>query len=192
MVGLTILVWIIILMVKGIEVANGWAAIKEIPTVVGWLTPFALWFASTGWRWRIFKGWLVLTPDLNGTWEGDIRSEWIDPHTGQKIPSIKTYLIIKQTLFDIHCCQITQESKSYSRAATIQRSPDGNISVIEFTYSNTPKVSVHYRSRSHDGACTLDVITGRQRKLIGKYWTDRNTKGEIELQFFSKERRQEF
>lgn len=191
-IGLAILIWLAILVIKGVNVADSWAAIKEIPTVVGWLTPVGLWFATWGWRCRIFKGWLVLVPDLNGTWEGEFRSEWIDPATQKKIPPKKAFLVIKQTLFEIHCCQMTAESKSYSRAATVQSAPDGHLNVVEFTYSNSPRVSVQHRSQAHDGACSLEVVEKPDRKLVGKYWTERNTKGEMDFKFLSKEMRQEF
>ena len=29
-------------------------------------------FVSWAWRWRIFRGWLVPIPNLNGEWEGKI------------------------------------------------------------------------------------------------------------------------
>lgn len=191
-VGLAISIWLLILIFKGVKIANSWEAIKEIPTVVGWLTSISLLFVTWGWRCRLFKGWLVLIPDLNGTWEGELRSEWIDPVTGQKIPPKKVLLVIKQTLFETHCCQMTAESKSFSRAATIQSSPDGHLKVLEFTYSNSPKISVQHRSSPHDGACSMEVIEKPHRKLLGKYWTDRGTKGELDFKFQSKELRQEF
>lgn len=191
-VGLAIIIWIGILLIKGVEVADSWKAIKEIPTVIGWLTPAVVWFISRGWRSCIFKGWLVLIPDLNGTWEGEFRSEWVDPQTGIKIPPKKAYLVIKQTLFETHCCQMTEESKSYSRAAIVQTAPDGNLRILEFTYSNTPRVSVQHRSQAHYGACSIEVIDKPDRKLVGKYWTERLTKGELEFSFQSKEMRQQY
>lgn len=191
-IGLAIAIWFGILRFKGLVAPISWENLKEIPAVVGWMTPVGIWFATWGWKCRIFKGWLVLIPNLNGTWEGEFRSEWIDPQTGNKIPPKKAYLVIRQTLFETHCCQITEESKSYSRAATVQSAPDGNLDILEFTYSNTPRVSVQHRSQAHDGACSMEVIDKPARKLLGKYWTDRSTKGELEFIFRSKDMRQEF
>lgn len=191
-ISLAIVLWVLILVFKKVEFAVSWAAIKEIPTVVGWMVPLGLWFGTSAWRWRIFKGWLVLVPDLNGTWEGEFRSEWIDPKTNQRIPPKKAFMVIRQTLFETHCCQMTAESKSYSRATTVQSAPDGHLKVLEFTYSNSPRVSVQHRSQAHDGACSVEVIDKPDRKLVGKYWTERNTKGELEFKFLSKDFRQEF
>lgn len=191
-IGVSVLVWLAILIFKGVQIADSWEAIKEIPTVIGWITPIALWFIASGWRLRIFRGWLVLIPDLNGTWEGELRSEWVDPTTNQRTAPKKAFLVIKQTLFETHCTQMTAESKSFSRAAIVQSAPDGHLNVVEFTYSNAPRVSVQHRSQAHDGACSLEVIESPERKLVGKYWTERNTKGELEFKFASKEMRQEF
>lgn len=191
-IGLAILIWLAILWVKGVEFVDSWTAMKEIPTVVGWMTPIGIWFVTRGWRWRVFKGWLVLIPDLNGTWEGEFRSEWIDETTKQQIPPKKAFLIVKQTLFEIHCSQMTAESKSYSRAAIVQPAPDDHLNVLEFTYSNSPRVSIQHRSKAHDGACSMEIIDKPYRKLVGKYWTERPTKGELEFKFQSKDLRQEF
>ena len=59
-VGTSILVWVVILFLKGIDVPSSWEAIKEVPSVVGWLSPLFIFFVKWGWRFPIFKGWLVV------------------------------------------------------------------------------------------------------------------------------------
>lgn len=189
---IAVVFWILILLFKRVEFVTSWDAIKELPTVVGWMVPFGLAFERWAWRWPVFRGWLVLIPDLNGTWEGEFRSEWVDPKTNQKVSPQKAYLVIRQTLFTTSCCHITAESKSYSRAATIQPAPDDNLKILEYLYSNSPIVSVHYRSHAHEGACSLEIIDKPDRKLKGKYWTERSTKGEMEFRYLSQEMRQQY
>jgi hypothetical protein len=190
-VGLSVVIWFGILFFKD-QTATLPDAVRAIPTTAGYLTIILTFFISYAWRWKVFSGWLVLIPDLNGTWEGEFRSEWIDPKTNQKIGPKPAYLVIRQTLLETHCTQMTAESKSYSRAATILPTPDNNLRTLEFTYANSPKVSVQHRSQAHEGACCMEIIDSPSRKLCGKYWTERGTKGELEFKFLDKARRQQF
>ena len=191
-VSMAIFIWLVVTFYKNNELVTLWNALKAIPTTAGYLTLLLTLFANHIWRLPIFRDWLVLIPDLNGTWEGEFRSEWIDPGTNQKIPPKKAYIVIRQTLFETNCTQMTAESKSYSRAATILPTPDNNLRTLEFTYANTPKVSVQHRSQAHEGACCLEIRDNPGRKLVGKYWTERGTKGELEFTFKSKTRIQSF
>ena len=193
--ALTVCAWLLLLAFNGIAVPFTWDALKEIPTAAGYVGTIVFLFAQWGWRIPIFRGWLVLVPDLNGTWKGKLTSTWIDPKTQKSVPPIDGYLVIRQSLIKISCVLLTKESKSSSRAATILIDEDHQSKVLEFTYSNAPRVSVQYRSTAHDGATVLDIVTKPKRKLIGKYWTDREpsaTKGEIEFSFHSKEHRESF
>ncbi|AYF43748.1 hypothetical protein BALOs_0738 [Halobacteriovorax sp. BALOs_7] len=186
-VGVSILIWIGVLFTKGINVPNSWKAIKEIPTVIGWVSPLIVIFVKWGWRFPIFRGWLVVVPDLNGTWKGILQTNWKNPETGEIPGPIDAYLVIKQSLFKMSCVQMTRESKSWSSSSAINIDSDNQIKTLDFVYTNKPRVSVHERSNAHDGACSLDIIQGEERKLIGKYWTDRNTKGEMDFRFLKKE-----
>lgn len=190
--GLGLLVWILVLYTRGIAIPFSKDAIWEIPTAIGYSTPIIVWFVKYGWKFRIFKGWLVLVPNLSGTWEGQLVSTWINPETKKPRGKIKAFLVIKQSLLSCSCQLLTKESKSWSRSAAIQFAPDGECQFLDFSYSNEPRVTVQNRSKAHHGACTLDIVTKPERKLVGKYWTDRETKGEIDLTFKSKEYRETF
>ena len=133
-----------------------------------------------------------MVPDLNGTWKGTLQTSWKNPDTGEIPGPIDAYLVIKQSLFKVSCVQMTRESKSWSSSSAISIDPDNQIKVLDFVYSNNPRVGVHGRSNAHDGACSLEIINGETKKLKGKYWTDRNTKGEIELVFQDEKLREEF
>tara|TARA_Y100000780_G_scaffold219085_1_gene224718 strand:+ start:47454 stop:48077 length:624 start_codon:yes stop_codon:yes gene_type:complete len=187
-VGTSILVWVVILFLKGIDVPSSWEAIKEVPSVVGWLSPLFIFFVKWGWRFPIFKGWLVVVPDLNGTWKGSLQTNWRNPDTGEVPDPIDAYIVIKQSLLKLSCVQMTRESKSWSSSSAINVDSENQIKTLNYVYTNKPRVSVHDRSSAHDGACSLDIVEGGSSKLIGKYWTDRNTKGEMHFDFFKKGR----
>ena len=187
LVGISVFAWVIVLNQKGVQVPNSWKAIKEIPAAVGWVSPIILLFVKWGWRLPIFKGWLVVVPDLNGTWKGTLQTSWRNPETGEVPGPIDAYIVIKQTLFKMSCVQMTKESKSWSSSSAISIDPDNQLRVLDFVYSNKPRVGVHDRSTAHDGACSLEIIRVEPNKLVGKYWTDRNTKGEMDFHFYKKE-----
>ncbi len=53
--------------------------------------------------------------------------------------------------------------------------------------SSKPRLSLNERSIPHDGTVVFQIIEKPTRKLVGRYWTERLTKGEITLEFRSKE-----
>jgi hypothetical protein len=190
--GLGISIWALLLYVKGINVPFTVEAAKEVPNATGYVTFVSIIFSQ--WLWKIpwLQGWLVTVPNLNGTWEGDLVSTWKDPQTGKSPGPIKVFLVVRQSLFKMSCVLMTKESKSWSRAVSIQTAPDGALKVLEFTYSNSPKPTVQHRSKAHDGACSLEVIANKTPKLTGKYWTERATTGEMDLKFKNRRHRQSF
>ncbi len=192
LVGVSIIVWVIVLIFKDIQVANSWLALKEIPTVAGWMLPVIGFFYKSAWKWQVFQGWLVHVPNLNGTWRGTLQTNWKNPETGVIPGPIDSYLVIRQTLSSISCVQLTKESKSWSSSSSITTNDRDQMKVLDFMYSNKPRISVHDRSLAHDGACSLDIINKGTRKLVGKYWTDRMTKGEMTFSFLKNEKIEEF
>jgi hypothetical protein len=184
--------WLFLLSLRDSSSLSDWNALKMIPEAAGYVSTVALLFAKYGWRLKIFSGWLVLVPDLNGTWKGQLKSEWINPETSAKPDPIDAYLVIRQSLNRISCVLHTKESRSVSKASAILVDEDHQLKSLEFSYSNSPRVSVQHRSNAHDGATVLDILSTPDRKLVGKYWTDRLSKGELELNFESKSYRQSF
>ena len=187
-----ILFWRVLLSFKGIEPGINLNAIKEIPSAAFWLSLVAWFFSECAWRSIIFRKWLVLVPDLNGTWKGSLQSDWMNPKTEAPPRPIGAYMVIRQSLFSISCVQITAESKSWSRSSAISMDSKNQRKSLDFIYSNEPEVLLGSQSADHEGACSLEIIDGDTRKLKGKYWTLRNTKGSMEFTFETKKARQEF
>lgn len=189
---LVIVTWLMVLQIKGVPLGVNIEALKVIPEAAGYTSFASLVFAKWFWHFRVFKGWLVLIPNLSGTWKGEIRSSWIDPATGTTKPPIETYLVVRQTLFQLSCVQMTKESTSYSKAVSLLTDRVHGHTTLDYTYSNSPRVSVQHRSTAHEGACSLDFKSAPRLRLVGKYWTERGTKGEIDFSFLKKTHRQSF
>lgn len=143
-------------------------------TVCG-LTIISSLFISFGWKWKIFKGWLVEIPNLSGKWSGTMCSNY--ENSPLEIP---TEVEIKQTFFHTIVKLKTGESKSNNIVASFNIDKDRGISQLIYTYYNIPNATVQDRSEIHCGTTILD-ISEDETKLNGIYWTGRKTMGDIKL-----------
>jgi SMODS-associating 2TM, beta-strand rich effector domain len=179
---LMLLIWVGVLHATNTPLAINWEALKKLPDVVTISVIISLVFTKWLWRFQIFKGWLVRFPDLEGTWEGDLQSTWVNPETKKGIPSLRMMLVIRQSFSSISCTMFTKESESYSRAAQLAIDDSGSIS-LSYNYTNRSKVTIRDRSPIHDGAAHLKIVTVPNRMLEGEYWTGRCTTGQMKLSF---------
>lgn len=122
-------------------------------------------------------------PDLNGSWTGTMVSTWaVDPTTSRPPDPIPATFTIRQTLFSTKVTLKTSESDSVSDHEVLEPHYDIRRFRIWYSYTNTPKTGVRDRSGVHDGVGYLEMDWDSDRnKLVGRYYTDRQTAGEIEL-----------
>jgi SMODS-associating 2TM, beta-strand rich effector domain len=157
---------------------------------LGWLKYFstavlvatvalALWDT---WLWRLapIQKLPGVPRSVRGTWKGTLTSFWVDPNTGHS-PAPKTvYLIVRQTATLLSVMLVTNESRSTSTLGTVS-SVDGS-SALTYLYLNRPDMRVEHRSRMHHGSTALDISGLPVTRLKGRYWTDRDSKGELDFQ----------
>ena len=186
LIAISAVFWSILAALGGVELGQATAFFRAFPQVVTadlvCITLFAKWL----WKWKLFQGWLVPFPNLNGTWIGSITSSWVNPETGSTIPPIPATIAIKQSFFKISCVVRTDEMRSDSYTEGFRIDPDRQIKQLVYTYSSRPRPSVSDRSAPHDGSVVLDVIESPVKKLMGRYWTERNTTGEMDFEFREK------
>ena len=177
---------------SGKNVSDLWSALtiayKTIPLVL--LVVGA--FVSYAWRWKIFRGWLVSFPDLNGTWQGSIQTTWKNPETGASPAPIPVILTIKQSFIRISCLMRTAEMTSRSYLADFWLVREDQIRMLGYSYQSKPLPSVVERSQPHDGTIIFELVGNPVEKLKGAYWTARKTTGEIVLTFREKKHLEEF
>lgn len=77
------------------------------------------------------------------------------------------------------------ESSSYSESFLIDT--DRQLKKIAYSYTSKPRLSLSERSIPHDGTVLFQIVEKPKQKLIGRYWTERLTKGEIVIEYHSKE-----
>lgn len=187
-----IVIWIALLIFTKAGLNINWQALKQLPNTVSVYLILRIIFTQWIWRWSIFRGWLVRFPDLQGTWEGQLKTTWRDPKTG-KIPSpISLIIVIKQSYDSIICTMQTEESSSTSGAILLNEDEKSEVFYLSYLYLNKSDPIIRERSRIHDGAAVLQVIKTPKRKLKGEYWTNRMTTGSIEVKFRSYRLEEEF
>lgn len=84
--------------------------------------------------------------------------------------------IIKQDLFNAYISYDTKESESKSICSNLVEEIAGDWSLI-YIYNNQPNNLERKHSEIHQGTCIMKI---KNNKIVsGKYYTDRNTKGDI-------------
>lgn len=151
-------------------------AYKTVPIII------LVWagFVGFAWKWRVFKGWLVPFPDLDGTWQGTIQTTWKDTEGNTPGP-IPVILTIKQTFGRVSCVMRTAEMSSWSYLADFWLDTDEQIRKLGYSYTSSPGLRVQDRSAAHDGTMVLEIIGDPVSKLKGIYWTTRKTTGDVLL-----------
>lgn len=188
-----LIIWAIVLLVtKVYSTIDLWTAIKQIPQAISIYAIIGVLFTRWIWRWDFLQGWLIKIPDLQGTWRGELKSDWINPETGKGIDPIPVVLVIRQTFSTIKCTLMTKESTSYSTTADINVVPNGEDLYLTYNYTNRPKATIRDRSAIHDGASILKIIQKPNRCLEGEYWTSRKTRGDMTLSFENKSLAEKF
>lgn len=135
----------------------------------------------------LYDHWLWRTPvlqrlpsvprDIHGTWKGTLSSAWIDPETGSSPPPKDAYLVVRQTSASVSVTLLTDESRSSSSLGKVTM-VDGH-GTLDYLYLNKPALRVQDRSKMHHGSTVLDVAGAPAQRLAGRYWTDRDSKGEL-------------
>lgn len=189
---MSILLWLLIIVFTELGVDPTWNAIKKIPTVI--TIDFGIWlfFAKWSWKWKMFQGWLVPFPVIEGTWKGLMESTWINPETGNTLPSLPFTLVIRQSFLTINCSVYTEESSSISYSADILVDKETKKKQLIYHYTNRPQATVRDRSEIHDGTVLLNIIGAKPTEMKGEYWTSRKTTGDIEVKFESKKLREKY
>jgi len=181
LVGFSAFVWFAIGYFSGLNLSNAVDFFGLIPKVVTIDLVMITIFIKWGWKLRIFKGWLVPFPNLNGTWLGELHSNWVNPETGETTPAIPVMLTIRQNFSNISCLMQTKEMRSHSISEGFIIDEDRQFKQLSYLYTCKPRNKFSNRSLPHDGALVFNIIEATSKKLDGKYWTERRTYGEIQL-----------
>jgi hypothetical protein len=156
---------------------------------IGWLRFFSTGvFAATLvlalwdlwlWRLQLVQRIPVVPRCMRGTWEGTLTSFWVDPATGASPPPKTVYLVVHQTATLVTVKLFTDESRSTSTLGAVIAVD--NAWTLAYLYLNRPDMHAENRSRMHHGSTVLDVSGNPATRLYGRYWTDRDSKGQLDF-----------
>lgn len=115
--------------------------------------------------------------DINGTWTGEIKSNWVDPKTGKKADPIPLEANIKQNFFKLEM-HLTSQFR-YTESHTVVAMPESNSQLgvhrLWYLFTSHVKAPQPDDSSKHEGAAVLDLVyEGGELELQGTYWTNRN------------------
>jgi hypothetical protein len=165
----------------------GLTALRGAPhTVSAWMAPIGpavavawagLWvFDRYAWRWLSS---VVGRPVVDGTWHGDLASDWVNPETGEGVPlDANVFLVVRQRYWSVTVRMLTKESASASLRADFTKYEDG-VHQLVYLYGNTPRQQFRHRSEVHYGGAVLSAPKDRESGVEGHYFTDRKTCGEM-------------
>lgn len=170
--------WWIALWIQGVPVS--WEAYQPFSTVVAALGGFIWLFDRYLWKWWPFYPLLTDRPDISGTWEVLLISDYVNPDTGKVVDPKICYMRIYQTYSKISMRLMTDESSSEIVAASVHQSTADGFRVVG-VYVNEPKILIHERSPIHYGGISLAIQGKPPSTLEGSYWTTRKTRGEMKL-----------
>jgi hypothetical protein len=178
-------VWFGIANVSRLNLKDFFDFMRPIPKIVTVDLIFISIFMKWLWRWKLFHGWLVPFPDLNGTWQGHIQTNWKD--AGGKTPGpIPTILTIKQNFGRISCVMRTGEMESHSYLEGFCIDKEAQVRRLCYSYISKPKAALRSRSTPHEGTMLFNIIGTPVCRLEGEYWTERQTTGSVILVYREK------
>src|SRR5437867_665037 len=117
--------------------------------------------------------------DVRGTWRGTLTSFWEDPATKRRPEPKTVFLVVRQSASQVTVALLTEESASRSSLASLSDEETG--ASLTYMYLNRPDSRVEHRSRMHNGSAFLQVSGRPATRIRGRYWTDRDSRGELEF-----------
>jgi len=184
--GFSAIVLFLAALVEGFDLRNFLDVLRLIPIVA--TADCIAYFGFTAWLWRCkrLQGWLIPFPDLNGTWQGYIQTNWkdLEGKTPGPIPAILT---IRQSFGRISCVMRTDEMESHSYLEGFCIDKDAQVKRLCYSYTSRPKAALRDRSTPHDGTMLFNIIGKPVHKLEGEYWTQRQTTGTVSLSYLTSE-----
>lgn len=172
LVGLAAAIWAAVLFVQGqplrVALLNPFSIVVSILVGALWLHDKYLWK-----RWP-FHSLFSDVAVVEGTWDGTLQSNRIDPSTGQRAQSKAVQLVVTQQSSTVHLRLCTDEGESITMAATERADADGAKQLLGI-YLYKPKHSHRGigKNEIHHGGVILRVQGTPAERLEGHFFTDK-------------------
>lgn len=180
------LAYSVVLVLSGVRLDDPLkAVVSALPAVASAL--LLLWDA---WAWRLpIVHRATHRPRIDGLWEVTLRPtpESHIPMAGSRGP-ITAYIVITQSYWSLHVRQHTAESGSDSRSFFWERRAGADVAELTFIYENDPRPEHRARSPRHLGVCAIKMANLVPRSMVGTYFTDRYTQGDMRIELVDRTR----
>lgn len=147
------------------------------------VTIFWTFYFQWGWKFPLLK-FLFNQPNINGTWIGKLKTDWIDQN-GKSIAPKDFVIVVRQTLLEINFTTFTNQFVARSYAETFIVDKVRGIKQIAYLYRQDNTCIDDEDNRV--GATELRLVEDSTQKMLGKYWSNSKTNGEIEVTRISKQ-----
>jgi len=178
-VGLT-LTGIFILILARIDILT-WAGIKTVASFFS--TIILLWglYFSFGWKLPVLRH-ILYKENLNGTWYGTYYSKKIS--TGEEYRG-DIALVIRQSFLAINIKSFTTHYRNFSFGEALNYNKASDHHQLIYLYSQSKLNPTDDNIRK--GTSELELISeGNNKKLVGDFWTNHDSKGYLDLNRISK------
>lgn len=157
------------------------AAWKAFSSSLGICVLFFGIFTRLAWRCQRLAKWMN-RPLVHGLWVGELRSDY--GATDGKRLVIPIYFVIRQTYLTLSIQSFTDRQEGESRLEALLRSSKTDVTRLCYVFELRKIFSGAHSITSGAGELKL---AGDQLSLIGTYWTNTPTHGEITLRFVTRD-----
>jgi hypothetical protein len=167
----------------------GWLPPAEIDWIfdpasaAAWFGVLYLLFENYVWKWSVLRVLgVVQLPNLNGNWNGTLKSSYDDFRTDYEIE-----ITIKQSWTRIIVELATSQSSSKSDTASVYVNRAANPMIV-YTYLNIPNPDQPESMEIHTGTTKLELGESKHgEQLAGSYYSDRGRRNHGQITVFKRE-----
>ena len=193
-----VIIRVVAIIVAGVFFIASWVTTGSPDTAFLRFFSIAVFIASVvlvlwdkwGWRTRLAQLFRAVPTNIAGTWEATLTSHWIDPATTTAFEPKLVYVVIRQDFATVTVTLISEESISRSSLAAVVRNDDSWS--VHYVYVNEPDYRRRIVSPIHHGSGVMQIVGRPAERISGKYWTDRDSKGQLSLNRRSAQRAEDF
>lgn len=150
-------------------------------TSLGLSATTLFWTFHFSWGWKLpLLNKIFYRPNLNGTWCGELVSDWKD-ESGNTIAPKEFFIVIRQSFLKIHFTTFTDNFVGVSYSETFYLSKDRGLKNVAYLFRKD--TSQNNDEILREGATELRLIEANLNRLEGKYWSNRKTNGTIKVEF---------
>ena len=179
-IAVTAITWVAAAKIFGLP-DTFWEAIIPFFTAVTVTSIFLLFYDKFLWRLYVVRRWIAQLPDLQGVWKVTIVPVKPDDQSEQSVDSVVGYAQFDQTASSLNMRLYTEDSRSTTIAYAIRKIEKNQFRLV-IVYQNRPRVKERAREGTiHDGAAVYEFRGYSPKTVVGEYWTEKPTQGEIAL-----------